>query len=291
MTPILKWVGGKTQLLPHLVKRMPPTYGRYYEPFAGGAALYFHLEPRAAVLCDQNVDLIRLYDRVGFDAEPIIRRLREHKAKHRADGTHYYAVRERWNKSTWQQRWGSIAQRSARRAADFVYLNRTCFNGLFRVNKAGAFNVPIGRYVNPLICDADNLRRAQTLLVTATLRTGDYTTALGDVERDDFVYFDPPYVPKSPTANFTKYSIVDFNLHQHERLRNTAKNLIVQCGAKVMLSNSDTPIVRELYGDRTIFQIHRVRCKRSINAVTTKRGCVNEVIITGGYDMPSRRAP
>lgn len=268
--PIVKWVGGKTKLLPELLARMPERFGRYYEPFAGGAAMFFRLVPRRAVLADSNADLIGLYRAIAGDVDGVIRRLEQHRASH--DQQHYYDTRARWNDPG--AAWGA-----ADRAAAFIYLNKTCFNGLWRVNRAGGFNVPIGRYADPPICVPDTLRAAQAALARAKLRCGDYRKAIEDAERGDFLYFDPPYDPVTPTASFTSYTAGAFGPDDQRALAETARALVAR-GCRVMLSNSDTPFVRSLYKG---FQIDRVKCARAINSNAAKRGEVDEVIVVGGY--------
>jgi DNA adenine methylase len=268
--PIVKWVGGKTKLLPELTARMPPRHGRYFEPFAGGAALFFRVSPPRAVLADSNPDLIGLYTAIARDVEAVIRRLAHHRAVH--DQDHYYETRARWNDhaASWS---------AADRAAAFIYLNKTCFNGLWRVNRAGDFNVPIGRYTDPPICVPETLRAAHAVLARARLRCADYRTAVADAERGDFIYFDPPYDPVTPTASFTSYTAGAFGPDDQRALAETARALVAR-GCRVMLSNSDTPFVRSLYRG---FRIDRVKCPRAINSNAARRGDVDEVIVVGGY--------
>jgi len=268
--PIIKWVGGKTKLLGELTSRMPERFARYYEPFAGGAALFFRLAPKRAVLADSNTDLIRLYTAIASDVNAVVRELERHRAAH--DQDHYYAMRARWNDH-------GIAWSGPERAAAFIYLNKTCFNGLWRVNRSGDFNVPIGRYADPPICVPDTLRAAHHLLARAELRCADYRTAVEDARRGDFLYFDPPYDPVTPTANFTSYTADVFGPDQQRELAQTARDLVAR-GCMVMLSNSDTPFIRSLYKG---FTIDRVKCSRAINSNAAKRGDVDEVIVTGGY--------
>jgi DNA adenine methylase len=269
--PIVKWVGGKTKLLPELLARMPQRLERYYEPFAGGAALFFRVAPRRAVLSDSNTDLIGLYTAIVDDVEAVIRKLEHHRKVH--DERHYYEMRARWNDH------GAI-RGAAERAAAFIYLNKTCFNGLWRVNRAGDFNVPIGRYTDPPICVPETLRAAQAALARAELRCGDYQKAVEDAARGDFVYFDPPYDPVTPTASFTSYTAGSFGPDDQRALAETARALVAR-GCRVMLSNSDTPFVRSLY--RKDFKIDRVKCARAINSNAARRGEVDEVIVVGGY--------
>ena len=267
---MIKWVGGKTRLLPELLARMPDTFGRYYEPFAGGAALFFRLAPKRAVLADSNKDLVTLYSAIAGDPNAVIRRLQHHREEH--DEDHYYAMRAKWNED-------HVSWPAAERAATFIYLNKTCFNGLWRVNRSGAFNVPIGRYTDPPFCVPDAVRAAATVLARAELRCADYQTAIHDAKAGDFLYFDPPYDPVTPTANYTSYSADGFGPDDQHTLAQTAKALVDR-GCKVMLSNSDTPFIRSLYRG---MRVERVKCPRAINSNAAKRGDVDELVITGGY--------
>ena len=264
--PVIKWVGGKTKLLGELLSRIPTRFGRYFEPFAGGAALFFRVAPDRAVLADSNPDLIALYRVLTSDVAGVIRKLEHHRAVH--DDRHYYATRARWNDP--DAAWSPVE-----RGAAFIYLNKTCFNGLWRVNRAGAFNVPIGRYTDPPICVPEALRAASTALARADLRCGDYRPAVRDATRGDFVYFDPPYDPVSTTASFTSYTAGAFGPDDQRALAQTARELVAR-GCHVMLSNSDTPFVRSLYKG---FRVDRVKCSRAINSNAARRGEVDEVIV------------
>src|SRR6185312_3827378 len=234
-------------------------FNRYYEPFAGGAALFFRVAPRRAVLADSNADLIGLYTAVAADVAAVIRRLELHRTKH--DEAHYYEMRTRWNDR-------DVSWSTPERAATFIYLNKTCFNGLWRVNRSGHFNVPIGRYSDPPILVPEALRAAQAVLARADIRNADYQTAIEDSKAGDFLYFDPPYDPVTPTASFTSYTAGDFGPDDQRALAATAKQLIDR-GCKVMLSNSDTPFIRSLYKG---LKIDKVKCSRAINSNAAKRG-------------------
>lgn len=267
--PIVKWVGGKTRLLPELLARMPQQFNRYYEPFVGGAALFFKVAPARAVLNDFNPDLVNVYRTVAKDVEGVIRRLGVHRKHHNEE--HYYSLRARWNDE--RLSWTDLD-----RAAGFIYLNKTCFNGLWRVNRSGNFNVPMGRYQDPPICNTDALRAAAKVLRRVDeVREGSYVNAVKDAKAGDFLYFDPPYDPVTTTANFTGYTTGSFSSDDQRELAETAKKLVAR-GCKVMLSNSDTPFIRSLYKG---FKIDRVRCGRAINSNASKRGDVDEVIVMG----------
>lgn len=269
-SPVIKWVGGKSKLLPELRARLPERFGRYYEPFAGGAALFFALSPADAVLADDNRDLIATYRAITDDVDAVIRRLELHRSAH--GEAHYYEIRARWNDA-------SVSWSAVDRAATFIYLNKTCYNGLWRVNRSGAFNVPVGRYTDPPICVPDALRAAQSALSNAELRCADYKKAVADAKPGDFLYFDPPYDPVTATANFTSYSADGFSHDDQRALADTARELVAR-GCKVMLSNSDTPFIRSIYKG---LRVERVKCPRAINSNAAKRGDVDELVITGGY--------
>jgi DNA adenine methylase len=267
--PFLKMAGGKTSLLPEILSRLPPKISTYYEPFVGGGAVFFALAAerrfKKAVLGDVNSELIRAYGALRVHPDAVIEALK----KHVYDKTHYYRVRAQDPKSL----------KLSDRAARFIYLNRTCFNGLYRVNKKGLFNVPFGDYKNPTICDEENLRAAARALTAERLVDGDFYATLHGARVGDVVYFDPPYVPLSKTSSFTGYAKGGFDLFDQERLRNTAYGL-VERGVHVLLSNSDTPYVRELYGSKS-FRFEKVQARRNINSKGGKRGKVGELLISG----------
>lgn len=272
LTPIVKWVGGKTKLLPELHQRMPKSFRRYYEPFLGGGALFFAVEPENAVLGDLNANLVEMYITVACHTDRVIDRLTTYRRQYLAQGEqYYYETRTGWNN-------GDFSDDVVARAAAFILLNKTCFNGLWRVNKSGKMNVPAGKYKNPTIFDADNLRAVAPLLKQAEIRIADYKQTTSPVGRGDFVYFDPPYDPIDKTSNFTSYTKEGFGDAQQEQLAGWALELRRR-GAYVMLSNNDTPMIRGLYRG---FTVETVKCARPINSKGDKRGEVDEVIITGG---------
>jgi DNA adenine methylase len=265
--PFLKWVGGKGALLAQLQPLLPPGYAkqRYFEPFLGGGAMFFHLGPRRAVLGDMNKELVACYQIVAHDVEAIIRELDRMALLHSQE--HFYAAREAWND-------GRIRSR-VERAATFIYFNRTCFNGLWRVNRAGKYNVPMGNYAKPSICMPERLRAAAAALAGAQIRFSSYANTVEDARAGDVVYFDPPYQPASVTANFTGYNAEAFG--------ETAQGLLAEQyraldrrGCQLMLSNSDTPLIRELYRD---FRIDTVMAPRSVNSRADRRGAVAEVVV------------
>jgi DNA adenine methylase len=262
--PFLKWAGGKGQLLAQLRPLLPAvgTYGRYFEPFAGGAALFFALNPKRALLADVNAELIDCYKAARDDVDAVIEAL----GQYRYGADHYYRAREL------DPRTLPLAQRAART----IYLNRTGYNGLYRVNRSGKFNVPMGRYTNPTLCDAANLKACSKALAKVVLRLEDFEAVAARAKPGDFVYFDPPYVPVSDTADFTSYVPGGFGSNQQRRLAGVFAEL-GRRGVHAMLSNSDTPAVRELYAG---FRIHRVLASRHINSRGSRRGKVGEVVVT-----------
>jgi DNA adenine methylase len=269
--PILKWAGGKSRLIGELSERTPERYRRYFEPFVGGGALFFRTAPESAVLNDRNPDLINAYRCVAWNVESVIRRLVELRRRHSEE--RYYEVRDRFNDR-------SRPMTDVARAAAFIYLNKTCYNGLWRVNSKGAFNVPVGRYKDPQIFDRAQLRAASRLLQRTELRAGDYAACVESARAGDFVYFDPPYAPVSATANFTAYTAGDFGADDQQALADLACYLQRQ-GVHVLISNSDSPVIRELYQGLGGFVVEEVECSRAINSKAAKRGAVTELLISG----------
>jgi DNA adenine methylase len=267
--PIVKWVGGKGKLIGDLAARAPASYRRYFEPFVGGGALFFHLAPRSAVLSDVNADLVACYRAVRDDVEAVIAALAEHRERHSIE--YYYAVRDGWNDGT--------ERGAAGRAATFIYLNKTCYNGLWRVNARGGFNVPMGRYVNPSILDAERLRAASAALGNAELEVRSFEGVLEEAKRGDLVYFDPPYHPLSATADFTTYAAGGFGAEDQERLAGVFARL-AERGCAVMLSNSDTPFTRRLYAR---YRVDRVYAPRAVNSRADRRGAVAEILVSNRY--------
>ncbi len=265
--PFLKWAGGKTSSLPAILASLPPTIGTYYEPFLGGGAVFFALAAEnrfdRAMIGDSNVELMLTCQALARHTKAVIDTLEKLAARHVED--FYYKVR------------ASAPKTMIERAARLIYLNKTCFNGLYRVNKKGGFNVPFGDYVNPTICDVEGLRAAAKALSFADMAAGDFEERVSSAKRGDAVYFDPPYVPVSDTANFTAYSKGGFTRDDQERLRNVAEKLVGR-GVHVLLSNSDTPLVRELYCS---FKLEKLQVRRNINSKGEKRGKVGELLITG----------
>lgn len=295
--PFLKWAGGKRQMLPHLRQFVPPTFARYVEPFLGSAALFLDLHARGAiesrevVLGDTNADLIGTYNAVVRDVDAVIRALRKLAVGHASGGEkHYYKVRDtlfnpQRRKLDIQRTEDSVAY-PATLAAMFLYLNRTGFNGLYRLNSRGDFNVPAGRYANPLICDAQNLRAVATVLKSPAveLRHGAFDATVSRCAAGDFVYFDPPYAPLSSTASFTSYTAQGFDDASQRRLQRVVIDL-VQRGCFVVLSNSTAPLIAALYetditAKRAGLRAYRFPARRVINSNASRRGTIEEYVIT-----------
>lgn len=269
--PIVRWAGGKRSLLRELGARVPQTFGRYYEPFAGGAALFFDLKPKDAVLSDANPDLIATYRAIAAGAQEVAAALKRHAVIRAASdpAVHYRMIRDRWN--------AREADEPHERAALFLYLNRCCFNGLWRVNRLGEFNVPYGKLENPLSDSyLATVAVAGPVLSRAVLRTGDFESAVADAEPGDLVYFDPPYVPLSKTAEFRGYVVGGFDGGDQERLADCALHL-VQRGVHVLASNSGAPLARSIWGARG-FMVDDISAPRSIAANKGSRTAVKEII-------------
>lgn len=267
----LRWAGGKTKLIPELVKHVPSNFERYIEPFAGGAALFFHLQPLRARLSDANPDLVNFYLFLQSDVVGMLERLWQHESDYTKDPAgHFHSTRFKFNEE-------ADPYLDADRAADFKFLNATCFNGLWRVNSKGSFNVPFGKLKNPSICNSQRLIDASKTLQAAELWTGDFEAAIQDVRAGDLIYFDPPYHPVSDTANFTSYTTDGFERDEQIRLGGVAHDA-VRRGAHVIISNSDTPLIREIYRG---WELHEVQAPRRINSDGAKRGNVDELIIIG----------
>jgi DNA adenine methylase len=267
--PFLKWAGGKGQLLDELIRRVDKAaaFGRYHEPFVGGGALFFEmvrqgrLTRKPAYLSDSNQNLVDAYQGLKEDVQGVIRELTVHKARH--SEPYYYEVR------------ATIPDTPVGRAARIIYLNRTCYNGLFRENSRGEFNVPFGKYKNPMICDEANLRACAEALWKAKVEARHFETVLEYAEAGDFVYFDPPYVPLSRTSSFTAYGKGGFSEGSQRRLAEVFQELDRR-GVKVLLSNSMTDLVKNLYAG---YVIEEVLAKRSVNSRADRRGKISEALV------------
>ncbi len=270
LKPILKWVGGKRQLLNEISPLIPSSPSLYVEPFIGGAAVLLDKQPKKALISDFNEELINVYRVVRDHPKQLIELLEGHERENSSD--HYYEVRA-------QDRDASFSQVSnIERAARIIYLNKTCFNGLFRVNSQGQLNVPYGRYKHPNIVNEPGVMALSTYLQgDIDIRCGDYAAALENLPKGSFVYLDPPYMPVSITSAFTGYTEGGFNYDEQVRLRDECLKLKEQ-GISFLQSNSDCPAIHELYEG---FSLEVVKAKRSINSKGDKRGAVNEVLISG----------
>jgi DNA adenine methylase len=263
--PFLKWAGGKSQLL----KQYGPFFSRreaiqgYYEPFLGSAALFFHLQPSEACLADVNEKLVEIYLVVQREVERLIEVL----GRFRNNEEEYYLTRSQ----------NPAELSGVERAARLIYLNKTCYNGLYRENKKGAFNVPFGRYKNPTICDPTRLRTASAALQGVKLQVGDFEEVVEPARPGDFVYFDPPYAPLNATSNFTSYNRLGFGLADQRRLSAIFDQLTTK-GCRVMLSNSSVPLIHELYEGKG-YRIVEIMARRFINSKADGRGPVTELLI------------
>jgi DNA adenine methylase len=265
--PFVKWAGGKTQLLAQLAGFYPPkgSVDRYLEPFLGSGAVYFHVKamvaPRRAVLWDNNRELIDAFTAVRDQVGGVIKLLAQYRKQHCKD--FFLAMREKRPQSL------------ATTAARLIYLNKTCFNGLYRVNSRGVFNVPFGRYTNPSLYDEDSLRQASSALAGARIESEDFRLLEVEAKAGDFIYFDPPYHPRSKTSLFTSYTRDPFGQAEQEKLAALYRKLDRK-GCLLMLSNSDTPLIRELYQD---FAIREVSARRLINSKADRRGAICELVV------------
>jgi len=259
----VKWVGGKTQLLATLGEMLPASWGRYFEPFVGGGAMFWRNGEGDSVLNDFNAELATTYRIVRDEVDSLITALGEHYY----DKDYYYEVRAL----------EPAKMTPVQRAARMIFLNRTGFNGLYRVNRKGRFNVPFGRYSNPRICDDENLRACSERLKRTELRNEDFEVALADADTGDFVYLDPPYAPVSKSANFTTYTAGGFGDAEQRRLRRTLKALDAR-GVNFMLSNSAAEGLAEAYSDDG-WNVDIVRASRNVNSKASRRGKVNELVV------------
>ena len=268
ISPILKWVGGKRQLLPSIVPLLPQNYKTYVEPFLGGGALLFATQPKVALVNDVNEELINVYQVVKNDVEELVSLLKTYDSSSET----FYHIR---GLDRDVEKYASLS--AVERAARIIYLNKTCFNGLFRVNRKGQFNVPFGKYKKPNIVNESVLRGVSEYFnsVDITFTSKDYLSVLGNVPSDSFVYLDPPYDPVSETANFTGYAKGGFGRDEQVKLRDACVALN-DMGIKFMLSNSATDFIKKLYAD---FEINIVSANRAVNSDGSKRGKVEEVIV------------
>lgn len=265
----IKWAGGKTQLLTQFSELYPQKFNRYFEIFLGSGAVFFNVKqkfnPSQSFLFDANEELINTFIAVRDNVGELIPLLKEHRDK---DNNKEYFNEQR-------QRFNNMKS-GLEKAAIFIYLNKTCFNGLYRVNSEGKFNVPFGKYKKPAILQEARLRMASKLLQNTEISISDFTEAVKKAKENDFVYMDPPYFPLTKTASFTSYQKDAFLEKEQRRLAKEFQQLDKK-GCLLMLSNSDTTLIRELYEG---YNLHTVKARRAINCVGTKRGLINEIVIT-----------
>ena len=275
--PFVKWVGGKRQLLKQFKELglyppggFNPLKNTYYEPFVGGGAVFLDLLPQKAVLSDMNKELVTTYNVIKNNVDKLITKLKIHQKNNSKE--YFLKVR-----SQNVNRFSDVGV-----AARMIYLNRTCFNGLYRVNKSGGFNVPYGKYKNPLICDEENLKKLFKILKGIKVKHQDYQKTILNVKKGDFIYLDPPYAPLSPTSSFTSYTKDGFGEQQQIELRDTFYELHKK-GCFVMLSNSNSDFINKIYGELTKrskkIKIIKLNANRMINSKATGRGKIKEVLV------------
>lgn len=271
VAPVVKWVGGKRQLLPEIKKYSPKKFNTYFEPFVGGGAVLFELQPQNAIVNDINKELINLYSVIQNNVEELIDKLSDTEAYSNTSEC-YYRIREldrepqRYNKMT-----------GIDRAARILYLNKTCYNGLYRVNSVGEFNSPFGSYKNPNIVNEITLKAVNKYFNESNIKflNVDFEKAVKNAKKNDFIYFDPPYAPISKTSNFTGYNENGFGESEQIRLK-TLCDILNKKGVKFLLSNSDCEFIRELY---KAYNIVTIKAKRAINSNGNNRGAISEVLI------------
>ncbi|HHV29573.1 MAG TPA: DNA adenine methylase [Clostridium sp.] len=268
ISPIVKWVGGKRQILDEITKYVPQNITTYYEPFVGGGAVFFELQPSKAVINDINSELMNLYQIIKSNVEDLIEDLKKHKN----EPEYFYQIRE-LDRDKAKYSLLSPVERASR----VIYLNKTCFNGLFRVNRAGQFNTPFGNYKNPNIVNEETLRAVSEYFNKANISfyNKDYAEVLKAARKGAFVYLDPPYDPVSDTSSFTGYDKSGFNKEEQFRLKHTCDTLNKK-GISFLLSNSATDFIFELYKD---YKIEVIKAKRVINSRPDKRGEIDEVLV------------
>ena len=268
VAPVVKWVGGKRQLLDEITPLLPKRITSYCEPFLGGGAVLFSIQPTKAIVNDLNQDLITVYEVIRDDVDSLLESLK----KHENTAEYFYAIRDMDRDKEVYQSMSKIE-----RASRLIYLNKTCYNGLFRVNLSGEFNSPFGHYKNPNIVNEPILRAVSKYFSASniTFYSEDFAETLKRVRKGGFVYLDPPYDPVSDTASFTGYNKGGFDRNEQLRLKQCCDEL-TRRGVKFMLSNSATEFIKELYGE---YEITIVKAKRAINSDASKRGAIEEVLI------------
>lgn len=272
VAPALKWVGGKRQLISEIEPLIPKKISTYVEPFIGGGAILFHLQPKKAIINDYNKELMNVYKVIKDDPDGLIEVLKRHKELHSEE--YFYEVRSLDRSEDYEN------MTDVEKAGRIIYLNKTCYNGLFRVNRAGFFNTPYGKYKNPSIVNEVTIRAISNYFNSANIKflTGDYKEALKGLRRGAFVYFDPPYMPISTSSSFTGYTEHGFDYEKQVELRDECLKLHKK-GIKFLQSNSYSPEILELYADEDVFDIELVQARRSVNSQSDKRGEIAEVLI------------
>ena len=275
VAPVVKWVGGKRQLLSEIRKYTPDPISRYYEPFVGGGAVLFELQPQKAVINDSNKELVNLYEVIKKAPDELIKELKTHKNE---EG-YFYQLRGLDRDQDVYNELNNI-----QRASRIIYLNKTCYNGLFRVNSSGEFNSPFGRYKNPNIVNEITIRAVSNYLSKNDVRilNIDYEKSLANIRKGSFVYFDPPYDPVSGSANFTGYTKGGFDRSEQERLKRVC-DWLNEKGVKFLLSNSATDFIRDLYSN---YSIAIVQATRAVNSKASGRGKIAEVLIRNYESWP-----
>jgi DNA adenine methylase len=280
LRPFLKWAGGKRQLLPVLRQYIPKNLGSssYFEPFVGAGAFFFDLQPKKAFINDANKELINCYQTIKDDPDELLELTREYQKNISRDC--YYKLRELDRTSDFDK------LSNVQRAARIIYLNKTCFNGLFRVNSQGQFNVPYGDHKNPIVADEVVIRTISKYLNKNKIEitNQDFEKSISKARKGDFIYFDPPYDPISNSSSFTGYDLSGFGRNEQQRLQKVSESLIDK-GCKVLLSNSATDFIKELYSNKEYYSWVEVEATRNINSVGTSRGKINEVLIFSKYDV------
>lgn len=276
--PFLKWVGGKGQLLTQFQSLFPKKYNSYFEPFIGGGAVFFSINPQKAHINDINKTLVQTYTHIKNDVEKLIKSLAKLEKEFLAKDTEarkefYYSIREKYN---------SLSHEDFKKSLYFLFFNKTAFNGVYRENSKGGFNVPMGSYKNPKIVDEENLREVSKMLSNTKITSGSFVDAVKNAKAGDFVYFDPPYHPLSETSSFTSYSKDSFSKDDQIKLQDLFVELDKR-GVYVMLSNSSAPFIQEIYSGYKQIPVY---ASRMINSKADKRGKISEVVIIN-YDPQS----
>ena len=268
VAPVVKWAGGKRQSLKEIMRYLPANIDTYYEPFLGGGALLFALQPERAIVNDLSAELMNLYQVLKDDLEGLLADLR----KHRNEANYFYQIRELDRDRV---KYASLTP--TQKASRTIFLNKICYNGLYRVNRAGEFNAPFGNYKNPKILDESKLRAVSEYFNQAEIKflCTDFVEAVPEIDEGSFVYLDPPYDPVSKSASFTSYDKGGFRRAEQQRLKLFCDQLH-QKGVKFLLSNSATDFILELYQD---YQIERIKAKRRMNSDPNKRGAVEEILV------------